>query len=118
MYMRHIEPWLDAAGWGRMWPSLRDREPGPPPQEGRNTRPTTSTPIHRQSNEGGDDNGGEDSEDSDTSEPEDDEGDDPEQPEDDELDESDEETNNSKNTSKNTCPIDGESEDEAEWHNL
>ena len=27
MYMRQVEPWLDATGWGATWPSLEDREP-------------------------------------------------------------------------------------------
>ena len=26
-YMRQVEPWLDATGWGNTWPSLKDREP-------------------------------------------------------------------------------------------
>ena len=27
MYMRQVEPWLDATRWGKTWPSLSDREP-------------------------------------------------------------------------------------------
>ena len=26
-YMRQVEPWLDGTGWGKVWPSLKDREP-------------------------------------------------------------------------------------------
>jgi hypothetical protein len=29
LYMRQIEPWLDATGWGASWPLLRDRDPYP-----------------------------------------------------------------------------------------
>jgi hypothetical protein len=29
LYMRQIEPWLDATGWGASWPMLRDRDPCP-----------------------------------------------------------------------------------------
>ena len=33
LYMCHVEPWLDATGWGTAWPSLRDREPVNPQPE-------------------------------------------------------------------------------------
>ena len=29
LYMRQIEPWLDATGWGTSWPSLKHKDPYP-----------------------------------------------------------------------------------------
>jgi hypothetical protein len=122
MYMRHVEPWLDAAGWGATWPSLGDRYPDPTPQEGINTGPAPSTQSLHQSSDDDEDSG----EGTDTSGLEDDDGEDPEQPdESDSNDDSDEDTNGSRGANKHTHPRgreDGHSgddtEDEAEGHNL
>jgi hypothetical protein len=101
MYMRQVEPWLDATGWGTTQPSLGGRypEPGcepPPHSEGGATGPTVSTHGHRQS--GGDHSGGSEDEDedpdsegdADTEGLEDGDGEDPELPEEDDLNGSDE----------------------------
>jgi hypothetical protein len=74
MYMRQVEPWLDATGWGSTLPSLEvkypDSEHGPPPHD-----------------EGGDSNGAREDEDSeddvDPGDIEDNDGEDPEQPDED-----------------------------------
>ena len=80
IYMRQVEPWLDATGWGTSWPLLEGRDPDP------DSEPVTPA------------NGDEatsDEEESDTKDSEDegsdiddDDGEDPEQP-DEEEDESD-----------------------------
>lgn len=116
MYMRQVEPWLDATGWGATWPSLEDREPedqgcDPSITEGTNAEPITSP----QDGGSGDENSDDDIE---TGEFEDDDGDDPEQPEDSEDDCSDEETGGNGNKSKRTGGGGDESEDEADMHHL
>lgn len=86
VYMRQVEPWLDATGWGTQWPFLGDRDP---------THSEPVPPTHRsQTNEEGGDSESEDSEDDaggasgngGDGEGEDEDGMDPEQPEDDEED--------------------------------
>jgi hypothetical protein len=45
IYMRQIEWWLDATGWGRAWPSLGGRDPSPDlPSE------DNDSPAHRSHN--------------------------------------------------------------------
>jgi hypothetical protein len=125
MYMRQVEPWLDATGWGATWPTLTDRDPDKaheqPPAEGNTAGPAIPAHNHQQSNEGDEDSG----EDTDTGELEDDDGDDPEQPEDDEDGDSDEDMNGSRGGNRQMYPRDGggegrgdESDDEAEGHHL
>ena len=86
MYMRQVEPWLDATGWGTTWPSLQNREPEPaqaaPMHSGDSARPA---PESRQSGGGDGGSGDEDSEDDkDPGEMDDGDGEDLEQPEEDE----------------------------------
>jgi hypothetical protein len=107
MYMRQVEPWLDATGWGATWPTLTDRDPDKaheqPPAEGNTAGPAIPAHNHQQSNEGDEDSG----EDTDTGELEDDDGDDPEQPEDDEDGDSDEDMNGSRGGNRQMYPRDG-----------
>jgi len=125
MYMRHVEPWLDATGWGTTWPSLRDKYPDLTQQEHTNTGPT-SPQSHRQSYEGDEDGGGEDSKNiTDTSELEDNDGEDPERLEDSNDDDSNKDTSDGGSANKRIHPRDGEdegrgddTEDEAEGHHL
>ena len=117
MYMRQIEPWLDATGWGTTWPSLKDRDPDPdsepPLGDGDSSRPTTSgNSLHDMEGDesGADEEGGEDI---DMSELEDEDGKDPEQPEEDEEDEEDGEDNGTGNqlANKNARSLDRDGED-------
>jgi len=87
LYMRLVEPWLDATGWGATWPSLGNREPAstapaPPPQD-------------RQANRNAESNGNDvESDGSEDGDSEDGDGEDPEQPTDEEdLDEDEEDGN-------------------------
>ena len=43
LYMRQIEPWLDATGWGASWPSLIDRDPCPDQDSPRQERSGAET---------------------------------------------------------------------------
>lgn len=127
MYMRQIEPWLDATGWGKTWPSLNDKDPdpecvGPHPHNSDDAGPVV--PMQGdQANEVDGESGDEDSgEDTDMSEAEDDDGGDPEQPEDDDSDSDDEDSGGNKGTRSRE---DGEgrnngdeAEDEAEEYSL
>ena len=62
-YMRHIEPWLNATGWGTEWPILSDRDPNP----GQSNTEHPAPASHGRT--GGEEGGGEeDSEDSDDGE--------------------------------------------------
>ena len=78
MYMRQVEPWLDATGWGTAWPLLKDRDPDP------DREPATSVPGDQATEDDGE------SEDGDSeggiSDMDDDDGKDPDQSEDDEDD--------------------------------
>jgi hypothetical protein len=129
MYMRHVEPWLDATGWGTTWPSLKDRYPDlerRPPQQGGNDAGTTAPAQGRHqgdrgNGDGGDADGGEDT---DISELEDGDGEDPEQPEENDSDDSDEDMDRA-NANKRTHPRDeegndnrGDETDEEEGHHL
>jgi len=92
VYMRQVEPWLDATGWGTTWPSLSDREPDP-------TGLTPTSEGERASEGGGDtmidDSEGSASEGDD--EDEDVDGEDPEQPEEDADGDEDEDEENGQN---------------------
>ena len=127
LYMRHIEPWLDATGWGTTWPSLEDRYPEDPEDNQENSaRPSTSTQSRHQNNDGNGDSGEDNSgKETDPSDVEDDDGDDPEQPEDDSDEDSEDDTNSSGNAKRNGHSKDeesrnrgDESDDEAEGHHL
>ena len=41
-YMRQVEPWLDATGWGASWPSFTHRNPEPVPTDGQSNGDTTA----------------------------------------------------------------------------
>jgi hypothetical protein len=80
IYMRQIEWWLDATGWGRAWPSLGGRDPSPDlPSE------DNDSPAHRSHNR--EDDVGDEDEDGDKNENEnegdvdDEDGEDQEHPE-------------------------------------
>lgn len=109
MYMRQIEPWLNATGWGTTWPSLQDRDPDPdqePPLDtSPHSRPTVSDDILHSTENNGDDG----DEDISMSGLEDDDGEDLEQPEEGEEDEEegDENGTGSGPTKENTHPWDG-----------
>jgi len=114
MYMRQVEPWLDATGWGTMWPALGDREPV-------SSRPTPPAPANRASEV--DEDTDEDTESDDSEDEtgnvddngEDDDGEDPEQPE--EEKDLDEDEDDGQNTHGHTHPggdDDNDTEDEAE----
>jgi hypothetical protein len=97
MYMRQIEPWLDATGWGTTWPSLKARDPDPDGEpltdNGDSSGPTIPGCIlcGPEDNENSADE--ESGEDVDMSELEDEDGEDPEQPEEDDKDGEDGEEN-------------------------
>ena len=78
MYMRQVEPWLDATGWGTAWPLLKDRDPDLDHEH------AISVPGN-QTTEGDEESEDEDSEEE-HSDMDDDDGKDPEQPEDNEDD--------------------------------
>ena len=82
LYMRLVEPWLDATGWGATWPSLGNSEPAstrpaPPPQgkqANRNTESNNSDTESEDSEDGDSEDGdGEDADGEDLEQPEDDE---------------------------------------------
>lgn len=126
MYMRQIEPWLNATGWGTTWPSLQDRDPDPdpvpeqesPPDNNPHSRPTASGDVLHSTEDtenGADEDSGEEM---DTSGLEDEDGEDLEQPKEDEEDEEDGHENGtgSRPTDENPRPWDedggGEASDE------
>jgi hypothetical protein len=130
-YMRQVEPWLDAAGWGSTWPSLANRYPDPEPgaplnSDGRTGGPATQTQSNRQDSGGdGASRGGGSGEDTDTDESDDEDGEDLEQPEDDDSDDSDEDTNGGGGKGRWLQPGEvegdsrgGETGDEEEGHHL
>ena len=98
MYMRHIEPWLDATGWGTMWPSLHARDPDPDIEP---------IPLSQngQATEGDGDSENEDSSDED-SDMEDGDGEDLEQPESEEGD-SDEDDDDGEGVTKHREHLEG-----------
>jgi len=78
MYMRQVEPWLDATGWGKVWPVLSDREPV-------GTTPIPPTQPNQASEDGEDIISDSEDNDSDAGgNVEDKDGEDPEQPEEEE----------------------------------
>jgi hypothetical protein len=117
IYMRQVEPWLDATGWGTTQPSLGGRypEPGrePPPHSGgRAAGPTTSTQGHHRGSEDRDED--EDSEeDADAGELEDGDGEDPELLEEDDSNGSDEDEGVNGGGRSNRHTGSRDSEDEA-----
>ena len=76
MYMRQVEPWLDATGWGTAWPLLKNRDPDPDPEP---MAPALVSQATEDDEESEDEDSGDES-----SDMEDDDGEDPEQSEDDE----------------------------------
>ena len=117
--MHQVEPWLDATGWGAMWPPLLDREPesaqDTPPHSNDGTRPTTlaETQQSREPNAGDEEEDSED--DADLSELDDNDGVDLEQPEEDDDCDS-EEDKGSGNKSRGADPEDGTDEEEVGHH--
>ena len=74
IYMRQVEPWLDATGWGTSWPSLEGQDPDP------DSEPVA--PVDNSQVTGDEESEGDDSEDE-GSDIDDDDGEDPEQPDED-----------------------------------
>jgi hypothetical protein len=113
-YMRQVEPWLDATGWGTTWPSLKDREPpledelNPSPHNGKEAGPATSARGHPQTCGDDEDSGEEDDGvDIGIDELEDGDGEDQEQPEDDD---DNEEEDDNEDTDKGAPPGVGQGE--------
>ena len=130
MYMRQVEPWLEATGWGATWPSLHDREPDASQEEpmhvGDGAGPSAPMASH-QCGGGNDNSGDEDSgEDTGPGELDDNDGEDLEQPEEEDDYDSEEDVNPSGDKDKPTRFGDGEhggrgdetDEEEEESHHL
>ena len=123
LYMRHVEPWLDATGWGTTWPSLRDREPADPQPEA--PQRTDKGPAPTGIPEGGqrgesDDDDDDDEEEADAGELTDHDAEDLEQPEDSDNDDSDKDSDEGAEGNGLIRLGDGEdeTEDEEEGYHL
>ena len=123
LYMRHVEPWLDATGWGMTWPLLQDREPDvaqdTPAQSHGGTGSAISTGGQQRREGDGDGEDDDSEEDTDPGEQDDNDGEDLEQPEEDEDYDSEEDKDPS---SRNKCTYSGDGTDEEDeeevGHNL
>ena len=104
LYMRQIEPWLDATGWGASWPLLRDRDPYPDQDSPRQESSSDETDTEDENDQ--DDNSDEDEEMSDV---EDDIEEDLEQSEDSDE-EGDEDEEDGEDGEITRVPSDGESD--------
>ena len=122
-YMRQVEPWLDATGWGNTWPSLKDREPVDSGDEETNPAGVPgdkATEDEDEQSEESEEDSEESEEDSDVDDLGDGDAEDPERPESPDGDDLDEDLNvvgdgNGQAHSKdNECGT----EDEAEGHHL